>query len=375
MIKIDWLSFVFKANDEDKATYSNIWEAFISRFPEIEDILDETVIMTTGKNYYSAGVLWNDGISICWDDRDTTGDFYFYSGKQLEPWEHGVYVSFPAHGLHYLSQIVGLSDKNLDLDGNFADIKPILQVLKDRQCELSRLDIAFDDTTRTFVPRDFFRYWDNNQVQSPCHNYTFCGSKGTTFYVGSRRNKILRIYDKTVESKGEIDAIRYEIEMHNRYARDVSEMILSDNFNFFELLQKWFIRLKSPATCESLNEKSQLSRLPDLPEWESFISSQNVGLSHCVFPVHPKDITFERKEHWLHHTVAPSILMYSLRYGIDGIIDLLNNTCLTPHNRKLLDDCLRINNIAHLQQHEIQSKNDIIRLMIKELGDAFGKTY
>lgn len=281
-----------------------------------------------------------------------------------------MYVSIPAHGLHYLSQLLDL-DCEINTE-NYLEIKPVFEKLRKENCTLSRLDIAFDDESKTFTPRDFFHFWDNRQVQSPCHSYTFCGSKGSTFYVGSRANKILRIYDKTVESDGKIDAIRYEIEMHHRYANDVMQMIIDENFNFFELLQKWFVRLKVEAPCESLKDKSRLSVLEDLPEWVEFINSQNVGFvnCHCVFPVHGNDVDMQKKRVWLRRQVARTLVTFIKSDGIDSLYDMLDDVVLRPVDCKIIEDSIRINQITQEMYKRRCNKYDIMRKINDEINKA-----
>ena len=370
MIKIDWLSFVYKATDDEKATYKNIFTAFLSHFPNIEKILDETVVVSHGRTYYTSAVCWNDGIQIAWDDEPTTEDFYLFNGKKLEPWEHGVYVSIPAHGLHYLNDLLELETPFVE--DSYLDIVPVFQELKKHNCTLSRLDIAFDDTSKRFYPRDFHKLWDNLQVQSPCHSYSFCGGSGSTFYVGCRANKILRIYDKEVESRGDNKSIRYEIETHHRYANDIMNMILEGNFNFFECLQKWFIRLKVSSTCDSLNDKSRLSSLPDLPEWVEFINLQNVGFAntHCVFPVHSVDVNMDKKRVWLRRQVAKTLVMFIKSDGIDSLYSMLDDVDLRPVDVKIIEDSIRINEISRDMYKRRCSKFDIMRRINDEINKA-----
>lgn len=373
MIKIDWLSFVYLPDEDEKATYNDIFSAFKARFPKIESILDETIVIRKGYGYYTTGVCWNDGICIHWDDIPSDQDFYLTNGKILEPWTHGVYVSFPAHGLHYLPELLGLDCK---FDGDYSDIKPIFQYLKENNCRLSRLDICYDDLSKKYTPSDFLHFWDNNQIQSPCSKFRYAGNsgKGNTIYFGARSNKLLRIYDKELESKGEIKSIRYEIESHNRFANDLMDMILSDNFNFFDVLQKWFIRIKVKSDAETFNKgKRYLSMLPDLPEWEEFIrdSSQKLNLGTTVFPVHSYDVTMNKKDHWLYNGVAPSLLMFTHFHGVDQLFDLLGSTTINQRNKKLLDDSCRIYGITEDQIKKNVHKSDIIKMICFEIEKAF----
>lgn len=369
MVKIDWLSFVYKPDDDEQGTFNSVFDAFLARFPKFNSIMNETVVVGRGRGYYSSSVMWNDGICIFWDD--DSSNFALLNGDSLSSWVHGVCVQIPSHGLHYLSELLEVPD-DIDYSGEYSNIKPVLEYLLQNNCTISRLDIAFDDESKTFYPRDFHRYWDNHQVQSPCHSYSFCGGKGSTFYVGCRANKLLRIYDKEVESKGEIKAIRYEIELHQRYADDVVKMIIDDNFNFFELLQKYFVRLKVAPTCESLSIKSNLSKLDDLPEWVDFINKKNERLAnkHCVFSKIARDVTMKKKAAWL-QTICRNIKTFIQFYGFDSFYDMLHSVDLRPIDYKLITDSMRIYGIEQDLYKRRCDKFQILHVISEELNKAF----
>jgi hypothetical protein len=102
----------------------------------------------------------------------------------------------------------------------------------------SRIDIRFDDFTKTFTPQDVrnahsFRnytgftsgvYWDWHESGEGLSKKI-----GQTFYMGRRGDngcgKHLRAYDKSVQSKGRIDSNRFEFEFSQNYSRRLFELL------------------------------------------------------------------------------------------------------------------------------------------------------
>lgn len=344
-IKIDWLSFTYQPNDDDKAAHSSIVDCFLAKFPKFHDIMDECVVFASGTGkYYSNCLGWNDGIMFCYDDDTVKRNINIGTGQVIDEFEHGFNVSIPSHGLHNISTLFGFEVDS----SNFLSFKPVLEYLLSNDCRVTRLDICYDDFTKTFTPEDFIKFHYDKQIKSPCHKFTMCtGGKnhGATFYIGARANKMLRIYDKNAESSGVIDAIRYEIECHHKYAKMVCDSVLNGTFNFAWFLENWFIQLKVKPTCDTFENKSNRSRLATLPEWESFI---NVGFANNETPVIPQDkkaVNFDRTQAWINRQVIPSIVKYIDVCGFKNFLSLLDDVVLTPRDKLIVNDALRIYNM------------------------------
>ena len=341
-IKIDWLSFTFKPSDDEKATFSNICDAFFAHFPKIKDIMQDCVCVSSGR-YYSYSVCWNDGILFSWDDDKKKEAFHdLKNGLFVDEFEHGFNVSIPSHGLHYLMELTGF-----DVSADIWSFKPVLEFLKKNNCQISRLDLAFDDYSKTFTPFDILtEYWLKNNVQSPCKKFKWCEAGkggGQTFYLGARANKLLRIYDKDKESKGVINAIRYEIEVHNKYAEEICQTIINDSFDFGYFLQKWFIRLKTPSTCDSLDNKRKASMRPDLPEWVAFVKHNfDEQKSPVIIPKDKKAVNFERSSYWFRRDCVKTLYMLIAVNGADFVLDMLHDVNLSPRDMLIIQDALRI---------------------------------
>ena len=376
MLKIDWLSFTFIPTDDDIAQHNDILGAFFSYFPVFENVFGECAVFGSSKGRYYDNILaWNDNILISWDNTETEREL---QKDTLKAWQHGVNVCIPSHGLSQIFYLLGLATPVKDIVWN--EYKEIYYHLKNRHCQISRLDIAYDDFTKTFTPKDFLVAWYNDEIQSSCNKMDFATSGkggGETFYLGNRRNKLLRIYDKAKESHGEIDSIRYEIELHNRYANELSEMILNDNFDFISYFEKYFIILKKQNENRAHVKKSLNSRLENSELWEEWKKSSFANSKEITFPKHEKNVSMENKERWIKTTVLPSLVQYIRFVGLDNFLDMLSNIVLNPYQQKIVDDSIRIYDIVGLQKNPNYKINrrfsrcDIMRDISIEIAHAF----
>ena len=358
-IKIDWLSFSFKATEEDQATYPTMWAAFLHYFPNFEDIMRDCVVFRGGRGqYYDNCVAWNDNILICWDNDETTQSEVM--GSKIDSWSHGINVCIPSHGLYNIWQILELPEPDQN-DKFFYEYKEIYQILKDRHCQISRLDIALDDFTKKYYPHDYLDRWVVGSVCSPCSRYSFVASGklgGETFYIGGRSNKFLRIYNKESESNGKIKSIRYEIELHNRYANEVSEMILNDNFDFAQYFRKYFCTMKVKGEGWNL-DKRYAAKLPDDPEFIEWLEKVQFCEQSIKFPKTPNDVNLNKTEKWITTQCLPSLQKLVKVNGIGWLFDQLSEVVLSPKDQKLIEDTFRIRGIRSEKIPPYLSRSDI----------------
>ena len=111
----------------------------------------------------------------------------------------GVNVSIPSHSL---SLFASLFDIDINEVGACARL---LSLLKFRGCTFSRIDFCYDDFEKVYTAFDYSKWWYNDQISTRfrnCDSKGTCGKVGCTFYLGDRRHRMLRIYDKFYESNG-----------------------------------------------------------------------------------------------------------------------------------------------------------------------------
>lgn len=224
---IDWLEFTYRAPEVPNGL--DVFENFQKDFPEIvkdwEVNADQVTLLGKGRNFYNTVFCFSDEYTVC-----------YHTDKR----NMGVHVTFPGHGIWKIADIFGFDSFN-----EHAAAKEIFRILDERNCEITRLDLAYDDYSKTFTPHDFDVWRVQERIVSDSRRMSYITSGvgcGDTFYIGKRgRDRFIRIYDKAYESKGKIDAIRYEFELKQEWSRVIQDHILNDNyFCFADLLESMF---------------------------------------------------------------------------------------------------------------------------------------
>lgn len=264
-LTLDWLSFTYKCPDApaDSSIPFNHFVHFVKDFPELQDWIDkEGVTLSRQRGWYDTILQFTDNIRI-----------NYCSDPHSKNINHlGVNVEIPSHGLAYVMSKFGYSED---------DVIPFFQMLRDRHCKASRLDLAFDDFSKTFSPRHFALWYLDGQISTKYRKFQLVGScseDGGTFYLGDRScGKMLRIYDKNFESKGEIDSVRYEVELHSDHADKMMQYIIDGGDLSFSSYIGNFLRVVCRDNIKSMsgNDLSFLFKdrayAPTLPIWDDFI--------------------------------------------------------------------------------------------------------
>lgn len=310
--KLDYLNFTyFKAGSDD------LFQDFLDDFPEIECQTENMIILRGGKGLtwgYNNVFAFTDYITIRYDDRD---------------FSRGLSVSVSARGLEtFFSWFNTLS-------GDDTKVSVVFQLLKDRGCRPSRIDLAFDDESKTFTPDQYERWllegYFNTRMKK--HGFFCDDKKGYTFYLGSRKKKLIRIYDKNAESDGEIDAIRYEFELHDLYAQAMFDQIIEENLPAFGDLILDSFRIINPDSDDNI------SRCEMLVEWEDFLKStltQNfVKVTH-----YKRYKNIEKLQIWIEKDVMPCLKAYELFFGRSWLLHELQKQELNDKGKRLLIDYL-----------------------------------
>lgn len=262
-LTLDWLSFTYKspkAPDDSRLPY-NHYVDFVRDFPELVDwIQAEGVTLARQRGWYDTILQFTDNIRINYCSPDKSNSNHL-----------GVNVEIPSHGLAFVMSKFGLSEDQ---------VEDFFRILRDRHCKASRLDLAYDDFSKTFSPRHFALWYLDGQISTKYRKFQLvgsCSSDGGTFYLGDRGSgKILRIYDKCFESKGEIDSIRYEVELHSDHADRMVDYILSGSDLSFSSYIGNFLRVVTREGVRHLSghdlpDFSDRAYAPTLPIWADFL--------------------------------------------------------------------------------------------------------
>lgn len=329
-LKLDWLAFTYKPDRDlykkvlgyevglksqfNDDVISNIdqmtdIDLFFLDFPEFEKIKDEFCILS-GYSHYE-NILGYMGVSdTCRISYNTEG----YSTVEM-----GVNVSIPSHGLSWFFELMGIDQEDEDA------VSQLFTELKDRNCHCSRIDLAFDDYSKKFRPRQYVGWFYLSMLRTKFRKIQTAGSLhevGHTFYLGDRKKKMLRVYDKDIESNGEIDAVRYEFELHQHHSRDMFEYLIENKtINFVEFLRTYF----EVIDIEDSSNRS-LCRL--LPEWEQWLNEldfseelpQKVDIPKYTLSQRNTDVT-----RWFYKSCVPSVRGFVACFGWTSLMEHVNS--------------------------------------------------
>lgn len=309
---LDWLEFTYKVPSEEGFC---IFDSFLEDFPEIDKVFADMKLLDHGMHGYTKCFTFTD-------------DFMIWFNPDHE--EMGVHVVFPGHGMYKLCEI-------FDLPGmeDFADAKSLFEILTNRHCKITRIDIAYDDFDKVITPFDYNNFMVNGRIRTKARSWSFIASgqlSGGTFYLGKRgRERFIRIYDKDFESGGKIPSIRYEFELRQEWALKIVDLVLNNvKFYFSDLIQDFMEVVEEydlNGTRDVLYTRKSRSKLDE--RWEKF-------LEVCVKVVEndPIDLTIPRKKteytlkhslEWLSKQVAPTLFMLHESIGLENIVEIINS--------------------------------------------------
>ena len=254
----------------------------------------------------------------------------------------GVHVTFPGHGIWKISDIFGLGDLS-----EHEAARKIFKILDERNCEITRLDLAYDDYTKTFTPRDFSRWMDQERITTDSRVWSYIASarnSGDTFYLGKRgRDRFLRVYDKNYESKGKYDCIRYEFELKKDWARVVQNHVINDKvFCFADLLDSMFtIKEDYEWSHEYWYDEKGNKHMYDVDrsrktyadvdsKWQLFLDTMRQVFAKSMCSVveislkkKKEECSFNRLNNWLRDYILPSLFVYRQVMGERGFNEFI----------------------------------------------------
>lgn len=328
---VDWLEFTYRAPEECDNGFE-VFEKFKADFPEIvldwQMNADQVVILDKGRNFYDSVFAFSDVYTVC-----------YHTVKD----KMGVHVTFPGHGIWKISEIFGFNDIN-----EHEACKKLFKILDDRNCTITRLDIAYDDYTKTFTPKDFSMWMLQERItsESRCWNYITSASRsGDTFYLGKRgRERYLRVYDKNYESNGKINAIRYEFELKQRWSRTVQEKVLNDEIfcfadlidSMFTVKEDWGFTGKYVYDNRDIghlehNDAVRKNRAAVDEKWILFL--ETIRKTHdaeivVALPKEKEQYSLKKLDNWINEYIAPSLFIYRAVVGSDAFNRMIDDVLM-----------------------------------------------
>jgi hypothetical protein len=172
-----------------------------------------------------------------------------------------------------------------------------------------RVDLTLDDYEKRITPARFLEEIRGpNKVAHSKKALTITGVKlgkadtGETVYLGApQSNRRLRVYDKSFESGGEIDAYRWELQERNRAAVKAASDLVDGDWN-----QVIWSRL---VGFVDFRERGSAGHIQDRVRWGPYEElMEGADKAEAYFPVEEKSI--EEIEEWFVKQYAPMLRCY-----------------------------------------------------------------
>lgn len=276
----------------------------------------------------------------------------------------GSAVAFFLETFHgYLLADTPWNEKAVQIPENwdFRDAENLISLLFQRIRELgdfTRIDLAVDDFGQFFTVQEVHDLVENKQCVTKFRTFQYYQSKsisdssltGETLYIGSKKSDAyVRIYNKGLEQKVDMDWIRWEIQLRDERASAFSDMVLhcEDHENTIAPIivgvLAGFVRFVNL-------DDSNRSRCSMLQKWADFIAAA----SSIVLSVPKKKSSVENKHEWVRKQVMPTIA--GLLYAYGGDMSAVFGDLGVQFNRNSLENremfISAFNNLVEVQEDE-----------------------
>jgi hypothetical protein len=205
----------------------------------------------------------------------------------------------------------------------------------------SRLDIALDDYAKS-LPPELFVSAINKKMHSGFRFGDYIqnlGRGGWTVYLGTRQSEQFhRYYNKSAESKGEIDSYRLEAEFKGQKSDFLFRCIIgcSTILDATSALQEMIFG----NLIFYSHKVKNLSRCIVADWWQSFVDAVSVARIIPHIPVRPTSIS--RKIAWIEHQVSKSLAMIASAIGSEQFSEFVRTTVASGTDRMVNYDRLII---------------------------------
>jgi hypothetical protein len=205
-VKIDWSQGILSLTSQEFLTFFNEYSlTFADTFaPDGGEFFSGRKFLHHRRSGRGAIIAWNVlKVNDDWTDR------HFLEEKNYDVW-----FMAPA--------------KFLDACDSFFMLKRFYQLIQKWNVKMTRIDVACDDCSKSLSP-DVLLEAIEKRLNHGFRRWRVVKSDdgGFTIYFGSTgSDRMIRYYDKSIESGGEIDAYRFEVVLKDGYASSLWGMIL-----------------------------------------------------------------------------------------------------------------------------------------------------
>lgn len=173
----------------------------------------------------------------------------------------------------------------------------------------SRIDLAIDDYDKKLKLCDIQNALEKDERSGFIKSSVIVnhGSKkgGWCVYLGVRSGeRLVRIYDKSAESKGRIDSIRWETEFHDERADSIYRLILGFPKNAVEFAAKIIDYALGGVSFIERNDKN-ISRCPLLEWWREWL--QHLDSTPVKVFIRRAPTSLQDTIAWLERAVSKSL--------------------------------------------------------------------
>lgn len=321
MIKIDWLSFVVK----NGMTLADVFSRFgmdISQFRQMSSGLKGY------RSQYRYDIGQNGFVRVLYDGKEEMGINVEISGSAvsyaLDCFKDSLRRHTPFHSDAY----------EVPSDCSFSSLDYLmgLYLRSVREvADVARIDTAIDDFgIRYFSVSEVYELIKNNQLLSHfrSYRYTYGGTiakdecEGETLYIGSTKSAVfIRVYDKGLEQKNEMDWVRWELQLRDEKANAYADELIRS-----ECVSTVAIGVISGMIRFIELDNSNRSRCSILGKWADFI----LGVETLVLSIPKNTPSVPAKKAWIVHQCTPTVLGLVEAYngdirealGIDDVNDV-----------------------------------------------------
>lgn len=240
----------------------------------------------------------------------------------------------------------------------------VIKLLGDFGMSATRVDIAIDDYGKALtydLIGDALRRGCARGIRKAPAYVDDLNPDAWTRYIGSRNSdKVVRIYNKSEQSKGEIDSIRLEVECKGDVSREVFAKLyaiaakIDGKISNRDLIYyKFEPQLNSFATGaldfrEPKEGEKNYSRRTRCEFWQKFIDDLEAEPEFVSIPT--KKPALEDSDNWVKKQVMPTLTVLRLAYGKKGFDKLIEDGIeekkhkLTPYKKSVIDQYHRDKN-------------------------------
>ena len=310
-IRIDWLQGTLKPFSDLKL------KGLIKIY---ERIAKDKVQLNVGQGHFK-GVQWANsgssplGFRVWWNLPSENGAKF----------GHGM-ISLPGSCLSRLTP---------------AEIRQFALEVKALGFQVTRLDIALDDYTkmvgfkqvRDAIAKKFRVHFEEAECRQ---NYGKWG--GFSIGMGSIHSDIrLVLYDKEAESKGEINANRWELRLRNDRAKAAFADWLSAPVELEASVLAGMV-VGAVSFVRKNGKEKNISRMPELTWWKNFKKAVGVCIRHSFYKAPP---TLKRCKAWIQDDVVRNLSLIQDVVGVKNFTNWLAKELIEAPSRYNAQHLLR----------------------------------